>query len=162
MKNSLSWESALPFSAVIAALIIVGGLTAVLFFTPSMSEDYSSGVYENFEAVEAKDLIASEDPVVLDVRTPDEFESGHVPGAILLPVDELRGSTFLEIPHDEEVLVYCRSGRRSSWAAEYLSQKGFARTYNLSGGVLAWKKHGYEIVAARENKPTCSCVVLGE
>ncbi|KXB00088.1 hypothetical protein AKJ41_04425 [candidate division MSBL1 archaeon SCGC-AAA259O05] len=120
----------------------------------------SSALYENVGLGEAKELIVSEDPVVLDVRTPDEFEDGHIPGAILVPVDELKGSTLLEFPHDQEVLCYCRSGHRSSWAAEYMSRRGYARAYNLSGGILAWENRGYRVVAARENKPECSCVVL--
>ncbi|KXB06176.1 hypothetical protein AKJ53_01135 [candidate division MSBL1 archaeon SCGC-AAA382F02] len=137
-------------------------LTAGVYFVFLTPGNQSSRSYENIRPAEAREMIKSKDPVVLDVRTPDEFESGHIPGAILLPVDELKGSTFLEIPHDEEILCYCRSGHRSSWAAEYLSLKGFTRAYNLSGGILAWENLGYEIVEARENKPECPCVVLGE
>ncbi|KXA98638.1 hypothetical protein AKJ39_01380 [candidate division MSBL1 archaeon SCGC-AAA259J03] len=137
-------------------------MIAGLYFGFPTSENPSSQGYENIGPTKAKGLIASKDPIVLDVRTPDEFEDGHVPGAVLVPVDELKGSTVLEIPKDEEVLCYCRSGHRSSWAAEYLSQRGYVQAYNLSGGILAWENRGYKVVEARENKPRCSCVVLGE
>ncbi|KXA89159.1 hypothetical protein AKJ62_03695 [candidate division MSBL1 archaeon SCGC-AAA259D14] len=137
-------------------------LTAGVCFVSLTPGNQPSQSYENIQPSSAKEIIRSKDPVVLDVRAPDEFENGHIPGAILVPIDELRGSTFLEIPHDEEVLCYCRSGHRSSWAAEYLSQKGFARAYNLSGGILAWENRNYRLVEARENKPKCSCTVLEE
>ncbi|KXA92225.1 hypothetical protein AKJ64_03710 [candidate division MSBL1 archaeon SCGC-AAA259E17] len=135
-------------------------MVAVAYLVPLAPRNHSSRSYENIRPVEAKELIGSGDPVVLDVRTPDEFKEGHIPGAILVPVDELKESTLLEIPHDKEILCYCRSGHRSSWATEYLSRQGYARAYNLSGGILAWENRGYRVMEARENKPECSCVVL--
>lgn len=123
-------------------------------------EGQKTKVYENVTPDRAKQIIDSKNPIVLDVRTPDEFENSHIPDAILVPVDELRDSTLLEVPDDMEILVYCRSGRRSSWAAEYLAQIGYAHVYNLSGGILAWENRGYAIVESSENRPTCPCVVL--
>ncbi|KXA91290.1 hypothetical protein AKJ57_01860 [candidate division MSBL1 archaeon SCGC-AAA259A05] len=147
----------IAISSIAAASLVVLVVVSLLGLP---SGGRSSALYENIRPVEAKELIVSEDPVVLDVRTPDEFEEGHIPGAILVPVDELRGSTLLEFPEDEEVLCYCRSGHRSSWAAKYLGRQGYVQAYNLSGGILAWKNRGYKVVEALENKPECPCVVL--
>ncbi len=79
--------------------------------------------------------------LLLDVRTPEEFAAGAVPGAVNIPVDELRGRLG-EIPADKEVLVYCRVGHRGYLACRVLSQAGF-RARNLGGGWLtyqAWKQ----------------------
>jgi phage shock protein E len=74
---------------------------------------------------------------VVDVRTPQEFASGHVPGAINIPYDEM-GKRAAEIgPTTTRVVVYCRSGRRSAIAAETLGKLGYAQLYDL-GTFSAW------------------------
>ena len=74
--------------------------------------------------------------VLVDVRDPDEFEEGHIPGAINLPLNELR-SRVDELPRDRELLLYCRVGQRGYYAARLLMQHGF-RVKNLSGGLLTY------------------------
>jgi len=78
-------------------------------------------------------------PKVVDVRTPGEYESGHIPGAVLMPVDELRGRLG-ELRPDEEIVVYCRQGIRSYVAQRILKGRGFSNVLNLSGGWLTWEK----------------------
>jgi phage shock protein E len=74
---------------------------------------------------------------VVDVRTPDEFASGHVPGAINIPYEEI-GKRAAEIgPPSTRVVVYCRSGRRSAIAAEALGKVGYGKVYDLQA-VTAW------------------------
>lgn len=82
-------------------------------------------------------------PVVLDVRKPDEFASGHIPRAINIPhseldkrLNELRGNM------NNEVVVYCESGRRAAIAEGILKQAGFAKIMHLEGDMQAWRKHG--------------------
>ncbi|MBA3956347.1 MAG: rhodanese-like domain-containing protein, partial [Acidimicrobiia bacterium] len=62
---------------------------------------------------------------VLDVRQPDEYEAGHVPGAVLLPLDQL-GARIDEVPRDEHLYVICKSGGRSAAAVEALTGAGFS------------------------------------
>jgi molybdopterin-guanine dinucleotide biosynthesis protein A/rhodanese-related sulfurtransferase len=81
---------------------------------------------------------------VLDVRNPDEYEDGHVPGAVLLPLGELN-ARWEEVPQGEEVLVICRSGARSATAVEALNGAG-RRTVNVAGGTLAWIRAGFDVV----------------
>ncbi len=83
--------------------------------------------------------------VIVDVRTPQEFAGGHVPGAINLPVEAIAqwGDT---LPKDKPVYLYCRSGNRSRQAAEYLKRKGYTNLYNLEGGVLAIERAGFPLV----------------
>lgn len=78
--------------------------------------------------------------VVLDVRTPEEFAAGHVPGARNIPHDALAARIAeLDSARDADIVVYCRSGRRSQIAIETLSAKGFTRLAHLSGDFLAWQ-----------------------
>jgi len=77
---------------------------------------------------------------VIDVREPDEYTEGHVPGARLIPLAEVP-DRLDEIPSAEPVLVICKSGGRSLRAAEYLVAQGVAAT-NVAGGTLAWIESG--------------------
>jgi metal-sulfur cluster biosynthetic enzyme/rhodanese-related sulfurtransferase len=77
--------------------------------------------------------------VVLDVRTPAEFASGHIPNARLVPVDELEDRLAELPPKDAPILVHCAAGGRSTAACELLGTKGFTRLHNLVGGMHAWK-----------------------
>lgn len=84
----------------------------------------------------------AEGAVVLDVRNPDEYVAGHVPGAVLIPLHELP-SRVAEVP-EGELLVICRSGARSMKAAELLAAQGLAPS-NIAGGTLAWIDAGFEV-----------------
>ena len=78
--------------------------------------------------------------LLVDVRTPQEFNSGHIAGAVNIPLQEL-GQRASEIPQDEPVVVYCRSGNRSSTAAKMLKNAGYDQVYDL-GGVIDWQAQG--------------------
>ncbi len=81
--------------------------------------------------------------VVLDVRTPQEFAAGHVPGALNVPHDQL-ASRLAELAgaKDAEVVLYCRSGRRAQMAANVLAEAGFDRLTHLEGDYTAWSEAG--------------------
>jgi rhodanese-related sulfurtransferase len=80
------------------------------------------------------------DVVVLDVRTPAEFAAGHVPGARNVAHDQLAAKLpELGDLKDKQVVLYCRSGRRSQLAAETLSKAGFTKLRHLEGDYLAWE-----------------------
>ena len=76
---------------------------------------------------------------IIDVRTPDEYMQGHIPGAQNIDV---RAETFMteiqELPKSDTLLVYCRSGRRSLYAAQVMVSFGFKKIYDLDGGFLSW------------------------
>ena len=82
--------------------------------------------------------------VVVDVRQPDEYLGGHVPGAVLIPLNDVP-ERFGELPTDREVLVVCRSGGRRYVASEFLVANG-VRAVNVAGGTLAWIESGREVV----------------
>jgi len=77
---------------------------------------------------------------VLDVRTPEEFATGHVPGAVNVPHDQL-ANRLADVPRDKDVVVYCRSGRRSQIATDILTMNGFKRVSHLEGDMIAWQEH---------------------
>ncbi len=76
-------------------------------------------------------------PLVLDVRQPDEYAAGHIPGAVLLPLPQLH-QRFSEVPQDRMVVCVCRSGHRSGVATHLLRAKQ-RNARNLSGGMLGWR-----------------------
>jgi rhodanese-related sulfurtransferase len=79
------------------------------------------------------------DVVVLDVRTPAEFAAGHVPGARNISHDQLEGRLAeLDSLRDKEVVLYCRSGRRTALAEDVLRKAGFTKLLHLDGDWLAW------------------------
>jgi phage shock protein E len=85
---------------------------------------------------EARKLVAA-GARLLDVRSADEFARGHLPGAVNIPVQELDRRLTEVGPTEGEVVVYCRSGHRSSRATELLREHGFTRVHNL-GPMTAW------------------------
>ena len=99
--------------------------------------------YGEITAAEVRErLEKGDDLVILDVRTEDEYDSetGHLQGAILLPVQELEDRyDELDSLKGREIVAYCRSGNRSGRAADFLTKKGF-KVYNMLGGTLEWNK----------------------
>jgi len=83
---------------------------------------------------------ATANAVLLDVRTEEEFNVKHIPGASM--IDIRQPQAFMEavqaLDKDNEYFIYCRSGARSAQACQVLDQLGVAATYNLKGGILAW------------------------
>ena len=78
---------------------------------------------------------------VLDVRSPQEYAEGHVPGAVNVPHDQL-ASRLAEVPKDKDVVVYCRTGRRTALATEMLAANGYKRISHLEGDMQAWTARG--------------------
>ena len=78
---------------------------------------------------------------VLDVRSPEEFKEGHVPGAVNIPYDQM-AARMSEVPKDKDVVLYCRSGRRAGIAADVLQANGYTRLSHLEGDITAWIEQG--------------------
>ena len=116
-------------------------LLAVMMLT-ACGQDTEKGqgaVYVNITAKEAKRIMDSEDGyVILDVREQDEYDAGHIPGAILLPYTQIEEKAEEELTDkDQLILVYCRSGRRSKIAAEALAELGYSNIKEF-GGIIDW------------------------
>ena len=101
-------------------------------------------VFLNITAEEAKKLMYSEEGcIILDVPTREEYDQGHIPGAVLIPNTEIEAKAADLLPDKEQlILVYCRSGRRSKLAAQSLADLGYTNIREF-GGILDWP---YEVV----------------
>lgn len=108
-----------------------------------VSEKGEQAMYEQISPDEAKSIMDSEDKyIILDVREQDEYDSGHIPGAILIPYTDIESKAEEILPDkDMQILVYCRSGRRSKIAAETLSELGYTNIKEF-GGIIDWN---YEV-----------------
>jgi rhodanese-related sulfurtransferase len=98
-------------------------------------------------ALNARIAWADRSLVVLDVRTPEEFAAGHVPGAINIPHTEL-AARIVEMgdARDRDVVVYCRTGKRSEQALGVLEQSGFRRLFHLQGDYTRWSEEKRPVV----------------
>lgn len=102
-------------------------------------ENDQEAVYLNITAEEAKSIMDSQDGyIILDVRAQEEYDEGHIPGAVVIPHTEVEARAEAELPDKEQViLVYCRSGRRSKLAAQALADLGYTNVKEF-GGILDW------------------------
>jgi len=92
-------------------------------------------------SVEEANEMMSNGAEVIDVRNPDEYQSGHVPGATLIPVNSVFARRE-ELPKDKDLIFVCAVGQRSALASEMAAAAGLTRIFNLEGGTDAWIKAG--------------------
>jgi rhodanese-related sulfurtransferase len=93
-------------------------------------------------AAKAKEMMESQDVIIVDVRTQAEYDEGYIPNAILIPNESIQGEPKELVDKDATILVYCRSGNRSAQAAKKLVDLGYTNVYDF-GGIIDWP---YEIV----------------
>lgn len=94
----------------------------------------------------------SADAVLLDVREPDEWQAGHIEGALHIPLADLPARVG-ELSPDDKIVVVCRSGARSGRAVGWLGQNGYD-VLNLDGGMVAWAVAGQKMVSETGEAPT--------
>ena len=102
-------------------------------------ENDQGAVYVNITAEEAKQIMDSEEGyIILDVRTQEEYDQGHIPGAIVISHEEIEEKAEQVLTDkDQLILVYCRSGRRSKIASEALAELGYTNIKEF-GGIIDW------------------------
>ena len=102
-------------------------------------ENNQGAVYVNITAEEAKQIMDTEEGyIILDVRTQEEYDQGHIPGAIVISYEEIaEKAEEVLMDKDQLILVYCRSGRRSKIAAEALVELGYTNIKEF-GGIIDW------------------------
>ena len=124
--------------------LLILGLLLLLTACSSPTKNNQEMVFLNITAEEARKLMDSEkDRIILDVRSREEYDQGHIPGAILIPDTEIEAKAADLLPDkDQLILVYCRSGRRSKLAAPTLADLGYTNIREF-GGILDWP---YEVV----------------
>lgn len=120
------------------AFVLLSNTTTCCAANPvDVVQEISPADYQNqFTATNTSHLL-------IDVRTSEEFASGHIHGAVNIPVDSLQ-SRLSEVPTGRPIVVYCRSGNRSATASQILEQAGYSAIYDL-GGVIAWTAQGFPL-----------------
>ena len=109
--------------------------------------EYAHDGYRFVSPAQARELIAREAPVILDVRTPGEYARGHLADSRLIPIRKLQSRIQELAPFkDRPILIYCASGNRSTVGSKILMDQGFSRIYNLKTGIKGWQKKGYPVV----------------
>lgn len=124
------------FKILMAFSLIVIITTLTGCSSSDSSSDTSSNIISSKEAKEMMD--GDSDIIVLDVRTQEEYDSGHIESAILIPVDQIADKVESVLTDkDATILVYCRSGRRSASASKELVDLGYTNIYDF-GGIIDW------------------------
>lgn len=128
-------------------LVLVFVVSGAMLLWPLVKRQLSGA--KEIGTFEATRLINTEHPLVLDVRETQEYEGGHLPDAVHIPLSQLagRGSDLAKYA-SRPVIVYCERGVRSGAAASTLARLGFARVLGLRGGIQAWKEAGLPISKA--------------
>jgi rhodanese-related sulfurtransferase len=99
-------------------------------------------------------------PFVLDVRAPEEYVTGHVPGAVNIPHDQI-AARLAEVPKDKDVVLYCRSGRRAAMAGEVLSGNGYTRLQHLEGDIVGWQEKQRPVEVPRDPSACAAALKAG-
>jgi len=99
-------------------------------------------------------------PYVLDVRSPEEYVTGHVPGAVNIPHEQI-AARLAEVPKDKDVVLYCRSGRRAGIAAEVLAANGYTRLKYLQGDMPAWIEAGRTVETPKDAAACVAALTSG-
>ena len=132
---------------ILIILFIVILITIIFTGCTSMEKEQTGTEteYIKISAQEAKAIIESEDVIILDVRTQEEYNEGHIENSVLLPVNDISAKAEeILTDKDAKILVYCRSGNRSATASKQLIKMGYTNVYDF-GGINSWP---YEIIKA--------------
>jgi len=123
-------------------LLLVIGNTSQVF---GQETDVKSDKYL-IEPEDFKSSIVKKNAVILDVRTPEEFEEAHVVGAINIDYkDENFRDEVQKLDKGKKYFIYCRSGKRSANSRKIMNELGIKKVYDLNGGIIAWKKNEYPV-----------------
>lgn len=129
-------------TAILPATVII--MLAALIFTGcgSSADDKTAGDKKTYRQVSPEEAAAmmeeESDYIILDVRTQEEYETAHIPGAICIPNETIGTEDIPELPDKEQlILVYCRSGNRSKQASEKLVNQGYTNIVEF-GGINSW------------------------
>ena len=135
---SISKRTSIVVLSVVAILAIMAALNT--------QDLFRSDNYGDVSVNAAWDLIQNEpEMVILDVRTPSEYEDAHIEGAINIPVEEIV-DRLNELSANDVILVYCRTGNRSGTAVGIMEKNGYSKIYHMHEGISTWISEGLPVV----------------
>jgi rhodanese-related sulfurtransferase len=122
-------------------LVIIITLMVIAYFAIAQFKQSPAGV-EKIDAIAFAEKIKEEGMLILDVRTPSEFQAGHIKGAVNIDINSPDfNEKIQELEKSKTLLVYCHSGARSAKASKVLNEQGFAPIFDMAGGIISWKNH---------------------
>lgn len=137
----------------IAVSLFIAGISGG--FVPKGSSLLAAEEPKRFQSVspmEAKSLIEEKaDLLLIDVRTPQEYQQGALPGSTLIPFRQIMRGNH-ELPKEKPILLVCAVGGRSYTVGQFLAIRGYREIYNLSGGLSAWAKQGVPLPVKPEKE----------
>jgi rhodanese-related sulfurtransferase len=133
-------------NTLIALIIVVAAVATFVVWKVVGGRD--SAMYSTIEQLDPgqyqAEFLQQQTPhLLLDVRTPQEFNGGHIAGAVNIPLQSLP-QRINELPQDRSIVLYCRSGNRSRTAANMLAGAGYSDVYDL-GGIIKWQRSGLPV-----------------
>jgi len=130
----------------VLTLVVTIAVSALIIYYTQIHLPSTTISFGDVTVEEAKSLVESNvSLIIVDVRTREEYDSGHIEGAILIPVSELEGR-IIELSKEEELLIYCRTGNRSSNSVNILKANGYTKIFHMNDGIIAWIQAGYPTV----------------
>jgi rhodanese-related sulfurtransferase len=129
----------LPMSVITIVAIVVIALVAFWLVSNGGKQTVQAGS-QRLNPQQYQTTLANNDHLLVDVRTAEEFRGGHIAGAVNIDLQTLP-TRIATLPKDKPIVLYCRSGARSSTAARMLAQAGFTKIYDL-GGLIDWRAQG--------------------
>jgi len=119
----------------------------IIGFASCNSQEKKAATFEDVTVEQFQKLIQKKGAQLIDVRTPGEYENGHLKDALLINymADDFKANAFKGLDKSKPVLIYCASGGRSAKSAKMYKDAGFTNVYNLLGGFRAWKAKDLEI-----------------
>ena len=110
---------------------------------------FSTFAQANIKTIEPQTVLklieTQQAPLILDVRSVEEFYQGHIPGAINISYELLPENQQLNAYKEQDIVIYCRSGRRAQIASQVLQEKGFKQLISLNGHMIAWQQLHYPL-----------------
>lgn len=140
----------LPCLLPLVLVVVLALLVSCSGQVPTTSPELTTPSYIDITPEEAHEMVSQGEVVVLDVRTPEEYNSGHISDALLIPLSELE-SRLDELNPSDHILVYCKTSVRSAKAAGILVDNGFIHVYNMDGGITQWQARGFPVTQTEES-----------
>ena len=125
-------------SCTVALALVVAGAAGYIFVGPTPTQASPAATFQTITPLQAKSMIETRaDLQIIDVRSPDEFRQGALPGSVLIPFWDFMKGRY-DLPKDKPLLLVCAVGGRSLAVGQLLATKGYREIYNLKGGLDAW------------------------
>jgi rhodanese-related sulfurtransferase len=142
-KKPSSLTKSLIWGLILLAVVLAG---AIIFINSNNSGNVQ-GLAKEITPAQASQY-QKDGAFMLDVRQPEEWDAGHIPGAVLIPLDDLQ-SRLNEVPKDKEIVVVCRSGNRSATGRDILLNAGYPKVTSMGGGMNQWSAAGLPVVTGK-------------